>query len=98
MVTVEAKLEAKRIISEISDDTDLTYEMLALLEVVDFDYERWCDVVDLNPREKSSYDQWTVLHAAYMDWWKENGNEDFFAEIDWRASRWSSLLSSRKRS
>lgn len=77
------------------DDAELGYEMLALLEAVDFDYEQWCMAVMLDPDSQQSNDVYDLVLHRYADVWKTTGNVEFGRLMKERVAHWEEIVHGR---
>lgn len=92
MSITEVRKRVVRVVRDRQTEMELAYEMMALVQVLDFDYERWCKIMALDPTVKDSFVRFSEIHQSYMETWKEDGDKKFYSEIDWRADIWGELL------
>lgn len=74
------------------DDNDFGWEMLALMEAVDFDYERWCRVMGLDPDLDASFEHFSDIHARWAGTFWEMGEKPFIDAIKEKSDKWRGLL------
>jgi hypothetical protein len=55
----------------------LTVELFALLEAADFDYEKFCYFLDLDPLDDATFEWWYMIHTQYAEAWRVLGTEEF---------------------
>lgn len=79
---------------ELSDD-ELGWEMLALMEAVDFEYERWCRVLGMDPDDHGSDEFFREIHRSWAEAWTEQGDAEFDRQVTHRVRQWRSLLGER---
>ena len=79
------------------DDDDFGWEMFALLEAVDFEYERWCRIMGFDPDSKSVISRWEDLMWRWADTWKEIGTEEFNRMTAERVAKWRRLIDRKVR-
>jgi hypothetical protein len=77
------------------NDEEFGFEMLALMEAVDFEYERWCRVMDLDPDEPASLMAYENVFYAYPEVWTELGEKAFHARITEAVAKWVHMLADK---
>lgn len=76
---------------DISDE-EFGYEMLTLLELVDFEYERWARVMGRDPDDPDTLRLYNRAFYAYPVVWNRMGEAAFDKLIAERAPKWRTML------
>jgi len=74
---------------------DLGMEMYGLLDAVEFEYERWCRIVGMDPDDPISEDVFDTARNNFARTWVLMGEKPFLATIIPLAQKWRRLLGER---
>lgn len=76
-------------------DDQLGTEAMGLIEAIDFDYERWCRVIGMDPDNEESERVFDVTRYRYLDLWTEMGEKEFGEMVTPIVEKWRRLLGGR---
>lgn len=79
------------------DDDEFGWEMFALAEAIDFDFERWCRIMGFDPDSTAIQERWNDLTWRWADTWKEIGNDAFGKMTDERVAKWRGIIDRKVR-
>lgn len=78
-----------------TDTVELGFDMLALMEAVDFEYERFCRILGMDPDDDATADLFYLTHQSYVQIWKQLGDRDWDKAMDEYRSKWRRLVGTR---
>jgi hypothetical protein len=71
---------------------ELALELWAILEAVDFEYERFTDALGLNPLSPDVEAFHQQVHSSYPEAWRQEGDE-FWMRLRPLVEHWRKVLS-----
>jgi hypothetical protein len=62
----------------------LTIELFCMYEASGFDYQKFCEWLDLDPLDDDVFEWAYMIHAQYAEAWRVLGTEEFDRQLDSR--------------
>lgn len=97
MSEITAQAKVSELLGMELTDAEMGWEMISLMEAIDFNYERWCRILDQDPDDQEVDDFAGEVHQAWADSWMQVGTEEFDRQTRKRVRAWRLLLGEQEK-